>query len=346
MKSIRGARVAIAALLVMLAAPMLARGRRHSAPRGIQAGREFLDSRLHRSEYQRGIPARRAQPRRRLRHPEIRRRRFIARAAAHWSMSGATDTSRHCGASSRRCRPKQGAKHCRPKTNACSRCGVRTRAPSFSRTRPTRIRFPARPGRSLQGRPDPLLELGSPHRRDLRQPGTAARARGAAARGVVVQCGGLLEGGRRGSVAVHAVHRPALHARRRCGGRASRSVPLDRSRGPTTGLQLPRARQLAAGAHRVQPWRRRHAPRQGIRGHRRFREDQSHVQQPHVRLRVAQFLSVVPGGAHRSTRIQRNISARSSAVPSRNSAKSRCPRTFAWRLSSVLSTSIASSCAR
>ena len=30
------------------------------------------------------------------------------------------------------------------------------------------------------------------------------------------------------------------------------------------------------------------------RRHRRFREDQSHLQQPHVRFRVAQFLSVVP----------------------------------------------------
>ena len=123
--------------------------------------------------------------------------------------------------------------------------------------------LPARPGRPLQGRPDPLLELGNPHRRDVREPGPAARARGAAARRVVFQCRGLLESGRRGPVAVHAIHGPALHARRRRGGRAPRSVPFDRSRGPTTGLQLPRARQLAARAHRVQPRRRRHAPREG-----------------------------------------------------------------------------------
>ena len=83
--------------------------------------------------------------------------------------------------------------------------------------------LPAGPVRPFQGRSDPFVELGNPYRRDFREPGPAARARSAAARRVVVQRRRLLEGGRRGPLAVHAFHRPALHARRRCGGRAPRS---------------------------------------------------------------------------------------------------------------------------
>ena len=56
----------------------------------------------------------------------------------------------------------------------------------------------------------------------LREPGPARRARRAAARRVVVQSGRLFQGGRRGAVAVHALHGPPLHAYRQRGGRASR----------------------------------------------------------------------------------------------------------------------------
>ena len=157
--------------------------------------------------------------------------------------------------------------------------------------------LPAWPVGSLQGRSHSVVELGNPHRRNLRQPGTAAGARGAAARGVVVQRGRLFESRRRRPVAVHALDRPALHAHRRRRRRAARSVPFHRGRRATAGLQLPGARQLAAGADRLQPRRGRHAPRQGNRGHRRLREDQPDLQQPHLRLRVAQLLSLVPGRA-------------------------------------------------
>ncbi len=56
------------------------------------------------------------------------------------------------------------------------------------------------------------------HRGDARQSRAAARAGGAAARGVLVQSGGVLEGRGGGTVAVHALHRAALHAYR-FGGR-------------------------------------------------------------------------------------------------------------------------------
>ena len=49
---------------------------------------------------------------------------------------------------------------------------------------------------------------------NLREPGPAVRARRAAARRVFVQCRRLFEGGRRRTLAVHALNRPALHARR------------------------------------------------------------------------------------------------------------------------------------
>ncbi len=111
--------------------------------------------------------------------------------------------------------------------------------------------LPARPVGSLQGRPDSFVELGNPHRRDLRQPGSAAGTRGAAARGVVVQRGRVFEGRRRRPVAVHALDRAALHAHRRCRRRATRSVSIHRGRRAIAGLQLPGARQLAAGTHRL-----------------------------------------------------------------------------------------------
>ena len=242
---------------------LLARAGGDSAPRGHSAGREFLDSRLHRGHHQRRLPARRAQSRRGLRHAEVRRRQLVARSPAPGRRTPRPTHRRaapdHRGAADRGGREALVGGRQTP-ARAVGSEPQRDPSQGCDATHP----LPARPGGSLQGRPDPLLELGSAHRRDLREPGTAARARRAAARRVVVQRRGVFEGGRRRPVAVHALHRPALHARRRRGRRAPRSVPLHRSRRPTTGLQLPRARQLAAGAHGLQPRRRRHAPRQGI----------------------------------------------------------------------------------
>ena len=128
--------------------------------------------------------------------------------------------------------------------------------------------LPARAIRPLPCGPDPLGRLGDAHRRDAREPGAAARAGGAAARGVILQSVGLLQGRRRGPVAVHALDRSALHAHRQRGRRPARSVPLHRGRRAAAGLQLPPARQLAARAHRLQPRHRRHAARQGGDGDR------------------------------------------------------------------------------
>ena len=54
---------------------------------------------------------------------------------------------------------------------------------------------------------------------------------------------------------------------------------------------------LAAGADRLQPRRGRHAPRRRQAGHHRHRQDHPQLQQRELRLRLAQFLSVIPGGA-------------------------------------------------
>ena len=106
---------------------------------------------------------------------------------------------------------------------------------------------------------------------DVQEDGPAARARGAAARRVLVQHVRLFEGRRRRHVAVHARHRPALPAHR-CGRRrAARSVSLDRGGRALPGAELHRARQLAAGADGVQPRSRRHAPRAGAARHQRHR---------------------------------------------------------------------------
>ena len=113
------------------------------------------------------------------------------------------------------------------------------------------------------------------------QAGPAARARGAAARRVLVQHVCVFEGRRRGHVAVHAQHRPTLPAHRQRRRRASRSVSLDRGGRALPGAELHRARQLAARADRVQPRPRRHAARAGAARHQRHRDDRAQVQQPH-----------------------------------------------------------------
>ena len=133
------------------------------------------------------------------------------------------------------------------------------------------IRFQLGQSDRFRDGPGALGRLGDAHRGDAGEPRAAAGAGGAAARGVLVQPGGLLQGRRGGPVAVHALHRAALHAHRLRGGRPAGSVPLHRGRRAAAGLQLPPARHLAAGAHRLQPWQRRHAARQGDHGHRRHR---------------------------------------------------------------------------
>ena len=78
--------------------------------------------------------------------------------------------------------------------------------------------------------------------------------------------------------------------------------------------ELHRAGQLAAGADGLQPRHCRHASRAGADGHERHRDHRAQVQQPLVRLRLAQFLRRVPRGAgdrRRSGEVLRSDQAQS-----------------------------------
>ncbi|MFO1401121.1 MAG: LysM peptidoglycan-binding domain-containing protein [Steroidobacteraceae bacterium] len=70
-------------------------------------------------------------------------------------------------------------------------------------------------------------------------------------------------------------------------------------------VQLPRARHLAAGDHRLQPRRRRRAPCPGPGRERRHRAHRARLPQPELRFRLAQLLRVVPRRArHRPRAVQ------------------------------------------
>ena len=92
------------------------------------------------------------------------------------------------------------------------------------------------------------------------------------------------------------------------------------------GAELHRARQLAAGADGVQPRSRRHAARAGAARHQRHRHHRAQVQQPLVRLRLAQLLCRVPGGAGDRQQSRKSSSARSAATPLDNSRVLKLPQ--------------------
>ena len=131
----------------------------------------------------------------------------------------------------------------------------------------------------------------------LAKRGLAARARGAAARRVVVRSDGVLEGRRGRHVAVHALDGRALHAHRPHRRRAPRSVLRDRRRGAAARRQLQRHSVVAARVDGLQPRPRRHAPRRAAAENHRHRDDRRQVPEPLVRLRVAELLHGVPRGA-------------------------------------------------
>ena len=184
-------------------------------PEGIQTDVNFWIRVYTEVNDQRRVPARRAQSSGGLRHAEVRRRQFIARAAAPGRRPSRPAQSPRCAASSRRCRPKPDAKHFRRRTSSCSRCGVRIPAPSCSRDATQRIRFQlGQSDRFKEG-----LIRSSSWETHIAETFANQGCRPSSAVLPHVEssfnAGRLFEGGRRGSVAVHAFHRPALHARRR-----------------------------------------------------------------------------------------------------------------------------------
>ena len=95
-------------------------------------------------------------------------------------------------------------------------------------------------------------------------------------------------------------------------------------RGGAPAAQEPRPdRRLAARDHVLQPRRRRHAARVAHARHQRHRPHRARVPQPHLRLRVAQLLRLVPRRAARRPELGALLRrARASTRPSTTSASS------------------------
>ena len=174
-----------------------------------------------------------------------------ARTAGH---GGARALPGHSAPTRRRARRRR-----TPKSSACASCG----------------RTPCRRGCG-QAADDVRFQLGQSDRfraglqragiweshiaQTLAAQGLAARDRRAPARGILVPAHRHVQGRCRRNVAVHPLDRSPLPAHRQRRRRAPRSLPLHRSGRAAAVLQLPAARQLAAGDHRLQPRRRGHAP--------------------------------------------------------------------------------------
>ena len=229
-------------------------------------------------------------------------------------------TPRRCGASPQAATPRSSAEDQRIK-----RAVGRRRHAGTPACRDRGHPLPARPVRPLPRGAGALGRLGDAHRRDVREPGAAGRARRAAARGVLVQPGRLFQGGRGGPVAVHALHRAALHAHRQRGGRPPRSVPLHRSGRAAAGLQLPRC--SAPGRSRSPPTTTA-PPACAARRNRMGTDDIVKIvrgyKSPYLRLRLAQFLCLVPRRARDRPQPREVLRLAAARRARRASAKCRC----------------------
>ena len=283
--------LAVAYGLVLLAFHADAQSELFPRPAAARAGRSVLDARLHRGRHEVRLHPRRSAPRHRLsdgappRGPE-QPRAAPARRARHRSDENDSDQAR-------RRRAHELEQRRRARAEALPRGHEQRRVPCCGGSRP----LPARAIGSVPPGARPLRHVEAVHQRGDGEAGLAARARRTAARRVVVRSDRVLESRRRRHVAIHALDRRALHARRSHRRRAARSVLRDRRRCAVARRQFQRHSVVAARVDGLQPRSRQHAPCRAAAENHRHRDDRREVPEPLVRLRVAQLLHRVPRGA-------------------------------------------------
>ena len=220
-----------------------------AAAAGPRAERPLLDARLHRGRHPRRPDPRQRAPRRRVRDAELpaglsareRERRVEQAKRRYAAILLQLASGQRSGLSAEA-----------ERVLALWPAGTSER--DAARRRSQRA-LPARAGRQVPRGSDPRQPVARAHRARARRGGRAARARRAAPRRVFVQSARLFARRRGRPVAVHALDRPPLHARRRRGRRAHGSAQGERRRRAPARIQLPPDRILAARDHRLQPRR-------------------------------------------------------------------------------------------